>query len=215
MTLSSPTTRLCLVRHGETDWNLAGRLQGQIDIPLNANGQRQAEQLARALQQRGIRFDGCYCSDLGRASATAAAVARRLELARQPAADLRERHFGCFQGLTYDEAREQMPQIYLRFKAREPDFAPSDGECLRSFYQRVGHFLGELVTRHPGQTLLIVSHGGVLDMAYRLASGKPLQDARDFPIPNAALNWISHDGDGWRLDSWADQTHLQNSLDEL
>ncbi|WP_028536507.1 histidine phosphatase family protein [Paludibacterium yongneupense] len=212
---ASPITRLCLVRHGETDWNLAGRLQGQLDIPLNANGLRQAEQLAQALQRRGMRFDGCYCSDLGRARETAAAVARRLELERLSVPALRERHFGCFQGLTYEEARVRMPQLYLRFKAREPDFAPSEGECLSYFYRRVNTFLGDLVVRHPGQTLLIVSHGGVLDMAYRLASGKPLEETRDFPIPNAALNWISHNQNGWRLDSWADQTHLQDSLDEL
>jgi probable phosphoglycerate mutase len=75
--------------------------------------------------------------------------------------------------------------------------------------------LQRIVTRHPGSQVLVVTHGGVLDIAYRLATGKDLEAHRDFPIPNAALNWIEFDGVGWRLIAWADQRHLESSRDEL
>lgn len=209
------TTRLCFVRHGETDWNAAQRLQGQLDIPLNRNGEEQAERLGRALAMARLRFDALYVSDLTRTQQTARPVSALLGLEPRLAPALRERHFGHFQGLTYAEASERMPDAYQAFRARHPAYEPEGGESLQALQGRIHAFLDRILAEHRGQTLLLISHGGVLDMVYRLATGKPLGEARDFPIPNAALNWLRHDAEGWRVEHWADERHLASALDEL
>ncbi|HEX5476491.1 MAG TPA: histidine phosphatase family protein, partial [Burkholderiales bacterium] len=98
-------TRLCLVRHGETAWNAEGRVQGQLDIPLNAHGEGQARAVAQALA--GERFDAIYASDLGRVRQTARPAAERLGLPVQLDTRLRERHYGIFQAITYAEAKKR------------------------------------------------------------------------------------------------------------
>ncbi len=207
-------TRLCLVRHGETAWNAERRLQGHTDIPLNAHGVAQAQATAASLA--GERFDAAYSSDLARARQTAEAIAGRCLLT--PAFDerLRERHYGAFQSLTYDEARARFPDDYHRFETRDPGFALSEGgESLIEFAERVRSTLEAIASRHRGGTVLIVTHGGVLDIVHRLATGMHLQAPRDFGIPNAALNLIAWDGAAWSLIRWAEQRHLDQSLDEL
>ncbi len=207
-------TRICLVRHGETAWNAERRLQGHIDIPLNDIGLAQARATAASLTNQS--FEAAYASDLLRARQTADAIAARCTL--QPAIDarLRERHYGVFQALTYDEARARFPEDYQHFESRDPEFVfPGGGESLRQFAARIHEALHDITTRHQGGTVLVVTHGGVLDVAHRLATGKPLETPRDFTIPNAALNWIERDGVDWRLIAWAEQRHLKSALDEL
>lgn len=207
-------TRICLVRHGETAWNAERRLQGHIDIPLNDIGLAQARATAASLTNQS--FEAAYASDLLRARQTADAIAARCTL--QPAIDarLRERHYGVFQALTYDEARARFPEDYQHFESRDPEFVfPGGGESLRQFAARIHEALHDIATRHQGGTVLVVTHGGVLDVAHRLATGKPLETPRDFTIPNAALNWIERDGVDWRLIAWAEQRHLKSALDEL
>ena len=210
------TCRICLVRHGETAWNAERRLQGHLDIPLNETGLAQAEATATRLQALGHGFAALYCSDLLRARQTAAAIAHRQALETIQDERLRERHYGLFQGLTYDEAERQHPGFYQRFKARELDFGiPEHGESLLAFSARVGAVLNDIATRHAGQTVLVVTHGGVLDISRRLACGTALHTPRDFPIPNAGLNWIEHSAGNWQLLAWADESHLGGALDEL
>ncbi|THF60713.1 histidine phosphatase family protein [Pseudothauera rhizosphaerae] len=206
---------VCLVRHGETPWNAERRLQGHLDVPLNETGMAQAHATARNLAGRS--FSALYVSDLARALQTAIPIARAAGIEAQPMAALRERHYGIFQGLTYAEAAERFPDAYRRFEAREPDFAfPGGGESLLAFADRIGGALTELARRHSGESILVVTHGGVLDVAHRLSTGKALATARDFPIPNAALNWLGFDADrGWRLIAWAERSHLQAARDEL
>lgn len=210
--MRSPT-RLCLIRHGETAWNAERRLQGHIDVPLNEIGRRQAAATAACLS--GGLLSACYSSDLQRAWETAVRASNALGLVPRTNPDLRERHYGLFQGLTYVEAQQRFPDAYARFEARDPDFAiPGEGESLRTFSARVGTALAKIVLQHPGACVLVVTHGGVLDVAHRLATGKSLTAPRDFTIPNAALNWIRHDG-RWTLESWGDANHLPTALDEL
>jgi len=206
--------RLCLVRHGETAWNAERRLQGHLDVPLNDAGRLQAEAAARTLAAQ--TFAAAYSSDLYRARETATAAARSLGLELTIEPELRERHYGDFQGLTYDEARERFPVDYGRFHARDADFAfTGGGESLTAFAARIRRVLSRIASAHPGQQALVVTHGGVLDIAHRLTSGRPLEAKRDFTIPNAALNWIEFDGATWRLVAWADEGHLQGARDEL
>jgi 2,3-bisphosphoglycerate-dependent phosphoglycerate mutase len=206
-------TRLCLVRHGETDWNVERRLQGFTDIPLNAEGLRQAHAAAAHLTQEG--FEAIYSSDLQRARSTADIIAKPLNLPVENDAHLRERNFGILQGMTPDEAAERYPDIQPRIRARDIDLAPPEGESLSVFATRVREGLDGIAARHPGQTILVVAHGGVLDIAYRIATGKALSATRDFALGNATLNWISWDGQHWALIAWDQRAHLDHNLDEL
>ncbi len=199
-------TRLCLVRHGETAWNAEGRVQGQTDIPLSAAGAGQARALADALDGHG--FAAIYASDLTRARQTAAPAAERRALAVRLEPALRERHYGVFETLTYAEAKARFPDDYARFKRRDPAYDFRSGESLEAFRARSLDCLETIAARHAGEAVLVVTHGGVLEMAYRHATGRPLSAPRDFEIPNAALNWIEASRAEWRVRAWAERAHL-------
>ncbi len=204
--------RLCVVRHGETDWNVAKRIQGHTDIPLNATGRAQA--LAMAYNAAHHRFDAIYSSDLARAMETARYVAEREGEAVRPLAALRERHYGIFQGLTAHEAAGLHPAAHARYVTRDLDYHFETGESLQGFAARVLRSLDWLARHHAGQAVLAVSHSGVLDVLYRQATGRSLEAPRDFEIPNCALNWFGLDAHGVHLERWADRHHLAHVLVE-
>jgi probable phosphoglycerate mutase len=210
---ATPATRFCLVRHGETDWNGEKRIQGQIDIDLNRAGRAQARAVAEGL--RGQPYAAVYSSDLLRAWNTAQIAVAGRQIAVSPAPTLRERHFGVLQGVTSLEASERHPDVHRHHQARTPDYDYETGESLIVFAARVMAGLEVLAARHVGQNVLAFTHGGVLDVVYRAATGRALDVPRDFALPNAALNWVEHDNAGWRLISWADCRHLQRALDEV
>lgn len=206
-------TRLCLIRHGETDWNAGRRIQGQLDIPLSALGHAQARATANALKGEG--FAAIYTSDLRRARQTAEATAHLARLPLLIDTGFRERHYGIFQGLTYEECEARHPAAYARHKARDPRFVPEGGESLLDFAARLAVAFAAVVERHPQESIAIFTHGGVLDIAYRQAAGRPLVTPRDFAIPNCGINWIEIEAGCWSLLSWAEREHLDRPLDEL
>jgi len=210
------TTRICFIRHGETDWNLVRRIQGQTDIALNDTGRAQA--LAMAFNAAHHAFDAVYSSDLKRAHETATVLAEREGLEVKKLPQLRERHYGIFEGLTKDELH-QHPTAYACYQARDLDYDFESGESLTALAARVEAAIDYMVSRHQGQTLAAVSHAGVLDILYRRATGRPLHTPRDFIIPNCALNWFRFDnhgpgGKGWHLEAWDDHHHLKQVIKE-
>jgi probable phosphoglycerate mutase len=202
-----------MVRHGETAWNAEGRVQGQTDVPLSAVGKAQARALAAALGRE--RFAALYASDLARVQQTAAPPARALGLEVRLDASLRERHYGKFETLTYAEARELHPEDYARFKAKEPGYDFGSGESLLAFNARAIACVAAIAGRHPGEAVLVFTHGGVLEMVRRHAQRTGLSAPRDFEIPNAAINWIEIAGEEWRVHAWAECGHLDAALDDL
>jgi 2,3-bisphosphoglycerate-dependent phosphoglycerate mutase len=206
------TTRICIVRHGETDWNVERRIQGHTDIPLNATGRAQA--LAMAYNAGHHRFSAIYSSDLGRATETARALAEREGLAVRPLPQLRERHYGIFQGITAAQGATLFPDAYAHYCTRDLHYDFETGESLRDFAARVAEGVDWMVRHHAGETLCAVSHGGVLDILYRKATGRPMETPRDFVIPNCALNWFRFDAHGWHVETWADRHHLTQVLVE-
>lgn len=214
---ASPTCRICFVRHGETPWNAERRIQGHTDIGLDREGVHQAILAARWLAALPERPTVLYSSDLLRARMTAEHLARKLELPVRLAPELRERRYGFFEGLTYDEARARHPEDYAAFEHRLPDYAfPHGGESLVTFFARVTARLQAIAAAHAGETVAVVTHGGVLDIVNRFVRGNPLELPRDFHIPNAGLNWVTADAAGWRIDAWGDTRHLDHgALDEL
>ena len=210
------TTRFCLVRHGETDWNVERRLQGHTDIDLNVRGFAQAEQMARVLQKMNLQFDVLYTSDLQRAAKTAKEIERLFNASALVSPALRERHLGALQGLTMDEAPNTEPELWQSHLNRNLNEELRGGESIIQFSNRIKGALDQIRKQHTGKTILIVSHGGALDMMYRLASNQSLDSEKAVAVPNASLNWISHTGEGWKVDSWGDTNHLESlALDNL
>ena len=211
---TNPITRLCLVRHGETEWNAARRIQGQIDIGLNETGLRQAEAAGRWLKMAGIM--ALYSSDLKRARTTAEAIGQALGLVPVLVPEMRERRYGTFEGLTYDEAKVKYPEGYAAFEGRNADYSFENGESLHAMFERVTSRLKEIAAAHAGQNVVVVLHGGVLDIINRFARGNSLEAPRDFLIPNAGLNWIAAVDGVWRIETWGETAHLEAGvLDEL
>ena len=206
--MTEPVTRIIAIRHGETDWNLAARIQGQLDIALNGAGRWQAERLALALASEAL--DAVYTSDLMRARETAQAVARRAGLEIRPSSGLRERGFGVFEGLSFAEIEQRFPDAARRWRQRDPDFGPQGGETLRDFYQRAVTAVATVAARHRGQHIAVVTHGGVLDVLYRAGSRLALDEPRTWQIGNASINRLLHGEHGFSLVGWSDSFHLED-----
>ena len=208
------STRIIAIRHGETAWNVDTRIQGQLDIPLNEVGRWQAERAALALADQGI--DHLYASDLTRAWQTAQAIAEKTGRSVQAEKGLRERGFGEFEGLTFDEIETQRPEQALRWRQRDPHFAPPGGESLLTFRERIISTTLTLAERHAGEHVVLVAHGGVMDVLYRAATGQDLQAPRTWHLGNAALNRLLWHPEGLSLVGWGDVGHLQTAgLDEI
>jgi len=200
-------TKLLLIRHGETVWNALGRQQGQLDTPLNERGIAQARRLGCALANRAV--DRLYCSDLGRARQTAEAISDSLGLEAVCDARLRERHMGIAQGLTVEEFRLRHPVEYARFASGDADWVIPGGESLRQVHQRVVACVDDLVGRHAGETLAVVTHGGVLDRLFRYACGLDLGSPRRFSLFNASIGEFSAVPGRLKLERWGDTHHLE------
>ena len=224
-------TRLLAVRHGETAWNRDTRIQGHTNIGLSEHGRWQARRLAQALRDEPLA--AVYASDLSRAFDTACEVAAmrvlpcldvadgvattahppRLEVQADPG--LRERSFGRFEGQTWAELEARWPQEALAWRKRVPDFAPPGGESLLALRERVVATVHRLARRHAGEQILLVAHGGVLDILYRAATRLDLQAPRSWELPNTGINRLLWTPEGLSLVGWGDVGHLQGDvLDE-
>lgn len=178
-----------------------------MDSALTDLGIRQAHALAEGLADREI--DAIYSSDLGRALHTAEIIAARLKLPIATDERLRERDLGALQGLTYREFQEKDPAEFARFESGGETYAIPEGESPRQQYDRCLACCNEIASRHQGDRVLLVSHGGVLSMMMRHTLGLGLSEARRFSLYNAAINRFSVAGGIWHLDTWGETTHLR------
>ena len=200
-------TSLLVIRHGETDWNRQHRFQGQIDVPLNALGLEQARRLGQRLADEPI--DLLVASDLQRARQTAQAVAEAQ--GRSPMIEplWREQGFGILEGLDVPTIRSQHADLWAQWLRHEADYAlPLGGESNLSFHARVMQALRALVVAHAGARVVVVTHGGVLDMLWRSAHGLSLAGRRECEIPNTGLNRLRWADGRLQVEAWADAAHL-------
>ncbi len=207
---NDPMIDLWLVRHGETDWNRELRFQGHLDAPLNALGLRQAQRLGEYLATLPPR--PVLASDLLRTRQTAQPLSQQWQTQAEPDRLWREQAFGVIEGLTLDEIRQRHPEVVHQWRRHDPDYAPDGGESRRQFHARVMQAVQALVQRcaqEGWQSPLVVSHGGVLDMVYRSATGQPLGGPRECTIPNAGLNHVRTDGERFEIVQWAQTGHLE------
>ncbi|RZL66004.1 MAG: histidine phosphatase family protein [Variovorax sp.] len=201
-----------LIRHGETDWNRELRFQGHIDIPLNDMGHEQARRLG--LRMAGETAQHMVSSDLLRAQQTAAPAAQQLALPIVTTVGLREQHFGVVEGMRAEEIQNLHPRAWEEWLEFREDHAMPNGETPRAFHARIIEALGALVAAHTGQRLVVVTHGGVLDMVWRTAQGLSLSGPRQSDIPNAGFNRIRIANPaaptGIEILDWADTRHLND-----
>ena len=206
-------TRIIAIRHGETTWNVDSRIQGHLDIPLSATGRQQAERLAGALRDEPIT--AIYASDLARAWETAQYIGQANGLPVIREIGLRERDFGDFEGKTFAEIELLLPEQSVRWRKRDPQFAPQGGETLTDLRSRVTEAAERLAARHPGEQIALVGHGGVMDVLYRAATRLDIQAPRTWTLGNAAINRLLWTPGGFALVGWADTQHLADDvLDE-
>jgi 2,3-bisphosphoglycerate-dependent phosphoglycerate mutase len=207
-------TRIIAVRHGETAWNVAARIQGQLDVGLNDTGRWQARRVGEALAAEDIAT--VYTSDLGRAHETAKSIGDATGVAVVPEQGLRERSFGLFEGKTFSEIEETWPDHAQNWRKRIPEWEPPEGgESLLQLRERVTRTVQALAERHRGQQIVVVAHGGVLDALYRVATRQEVNSPRTWELPNGAINRLLWTPEGFTLVGWSDTQHLDHeALDE-
>jgi 2,3-bisphosphoglycerate-dependent phosphoglycerate mutase len=199
-------TELVLIRHGETDMNRELRFQGHVNVGLNAIGLEQARRLAARMA--GEQADAVYVSDLLRACQTAEPIAGELALQPVHESGLREQSFGRVDGMRVDDIQRDHPDAWAGWLRFEEDFAMPEGESTRAFHGRVMEAVQRVVAAHQKQRVVVVTHGGVLDMIYRTARSLGLSGPRQSEIPNAGFNRIRVRDGGIDILDWADTRHL-------
>lgn len=187
-------TTLIFVRHGQTIWNAQGRWQGWLDSPLSDVGIRQAQGAAEELKDTHI--DAAYCSDSGRARRTAEIICKAHSIIPVPVEALRERFYGGYEGLNTQEIEQQYPRT--RYKAKRDtreEWRPPQGETMVEVRLRLKSFIDEVVQRHPGETVLMVTHSGVVRALDSLCCNLSLDDIWHRAPGNCAIFIVrAHDG---------------------
>lgn len=212
------TTHFWLVRHGETLWNAERRLQGWLDIPLNEKGRKQAEQLARFLSSDAFTTEihAIYSSDLSRAYDTAEIATGHMGQAIVKDPGLRERSYGIYQGEEWSSLSATADGKTL-IDFRNPGQPIEGGESYLAFSQRISQTFEGIAQAHPGQNVLVFTHGGVIDIAWRCSTGATLETQRPFPIMNVSVNRCGIRGPGdWFIQDWGYTGHLDaEALDDV
>jgi 2,3-bisphosphoglycerate-dependent phosphoglycerate mutase len=185
--MSTPT-RLWLIRHGQTDWNRAGRIQGQSPTHLNSEGLAEARALAEILAAANHRYAACYASDLPRAAETADAIAQRLGISVQLTPALRERDFGALEGAFPEQIRAARAAAGLAHTHDLADWTGMPGiESNEDLWQRAAAALRDIAGRHPGNDVLVVTHGGLIARTVFRVLGIPDGTPRRFSLANGIL----------------------------
>jgi probable phosphoglycerate mutase len=206
-----PATRILLIRHGETQWNVRRRIQGWKGTGLNALGRRQAGVVARRVKAMGLNLDAILVSDLKRAVQTAQALARLCRLPLLRAKEWRERCFGDWEGKSIDEV---LAGYRLGPEMRRDPFLvfdPKGGESMTVFARRTEMALRNIESRYAGKTVAVVTHGGPMRIAACLATGIPMKKYFLLGRPgNSSLTLIQRQGGVRWLEFYNDTAHLEN-----
>lgn len=197
---------LLIVRHGETDWNAEGRIQGHTDIGLSGTGAEQARLLAVRLAS--IAIDAAYSSDLKRASETATIALGSQDIVLNKTPRLREYHKGSYEGMTLAEIETQFPEDFPRYLEKDLDYAPTGGESTRGVSARMAGIFGEIKANHLNETVLVVGHGGSLRAGMVSLLRMPLEGNWSFVFGNCSLTVVDTYEDNAVLRLFNDKSHL-------
>ena len=201
---------LLLVRHGETEWNAEGRIQGHTDIGLSEKGAEQARSLGQRLVD--LRIDAAYSSDLKRTSETAKLALGDRNLVLNKTSELREYHKGIFEGMTLGEIQAQYPEEYPKYLEKDLSYAPKGGETTRDVSIRMASIIGDIKAKHMDETVLVVSHGGVLRAAMVFLLGMELESNWSFVFGNCSLTIVNTFADNTVLRLFNDTSHMMGTV---
>jgi probable phosphoglycerate mutase len=200
---------LLLVRHGQSTWNSEHRIQGQLDPPLSEEGRRQAMRVGRRLAQR--RFVGFYSSDLKRALETASAIGAVTGGSPTPTAGLREIFLGGWEGLNTQELAKRFPEAWARWTEQPSWDVVPGGEGAAAFESRVVAEIDSILARHEHGDVLVVTHGGVIQVALHRVVGRPNHGLFPFRIENASISVIEKRNGRFVVSGVNDTSHLEGS----
>lgn len=204
-------TRVIFIRHGQTLWNIEKREMGHLDSPLSSKGEEQAARLADRLVS--IKFAQLYSSDLGRAVRTAEFIQTRTGKIIRTDIELRERNMGIFQGCTRTEMAEKYPKEWDAYNSPNKfDYVIPGGESQRQRYERSIRVFNRLADEHPEETIVLVSHGGILRGIFEYVLQLPPGNEDRFKRRNATYNLFVKNNGIWSLDTWGDTSHLDQEL---
>ena len=201
---------LLIVRHGETEWNAEGRIQGHTDIGLSEKGAEQARSLGQRLADRQI--DVAYSSDLRRTSETAKLALGGRDITLNETPRLREYNKGIFEGMTLSEIQEKFPAEYPKYLEKDLSYAPEGGETTRDVSTRMASIFSEIKANHLDETVLVVSHGGVLRAAMVSLLGMPLEGNWSFVFGNCGLTMVDTYTDNAVLQLFNDTSHINGTV---
>ena len=199
--------RLLLVRHGETPWNLDGRLQGSTDVDLSEKGREQARLVGRRLSTTAI--DLAYSSNQSRARETAEIILEGRDVPLHAIPELRERSHGVFEGLTAKERRQRYPDLFAASLLNNLDFAPTGGETFRQTNRRMAAWAQDFRDAHLDSTVLVVGHGGTLRAAILGWLDLPDHTTFRFIMANCSLSIIDTYPDNAVLRLYNDTSHIE------
>ena len=208
--ISTSMGTLLIVRHGETEWNATGRIQGHTDIGLSDKGAEQAILLGQRIS--GLQIDVAYSSDLQRTSETARLALGERDVALNKSTMLREYNKGEFEGLTLKEIKAQFPAEYPKYLEKNLDYSPKGGESTRAVSARMAKIIGEIKSNHLNETVLVVSHGGALRAAMVSLLGMPLEGNWSFMFGNCGLTIVDTFMDNVVLRQFNDTSHLNGPV---
>ncbi len=202
--------RLLLVRHGQSTWNREHRIQGQLDPPLSDEGRRQAERVGQRLA--GRRIAGFYSSDLKRAIETSQAIEAVIGNQAEPMPGLREIYLGEWEGLRTDDLAQRYPEAWASW-TDEPDWdLVPGGEGAALFETRVAAALDEILERHDNGDVVVVTHGGVIQIALHRVIGRPSRGLFPFKIQNASISVVEKRDGRMVIGGVNDTSHLDQAL---
>ncbi|MGD8521278.1 MAG: histidine phosphatase family protein [Desulfobacterales bacterium] len=198
MIAKNKITRFGLIRHAETVWNRGKKIQGQTDSPLTRRGISQAEKWGRVLNE--IKWDRIITSDIGRAIETAGRINRKLQVAIYSDPGLREQDWGQWTGKTLNEIEQEDPQFFAAQIRAGWMFCPPQGETRLNLWERGHQALVSMAARRPGETILVVTHEGIIkSLIYRL-SGRKFTGSEPPMIKSFHLHWLIHNGQALKLE---------------
>lgn len=203
--------RLYLVRHGETDWNRVGRIQGRLDVDINLFGVKQAHLCAKRLKH--IPFDKAFTSPLARAVQTAEIINQHHQLRIEAHKDLEEIHLGNWEGMTWSEINRSYRTLMTDMQRERKMANIHGGESYEDVIERSMGFI-ESIKNHPYEHILVVSHGGVIKSILSHVLGLSIEKRSNFNVMNTSMSILEYhkSQERWRVVTMNDHSHLESLL---
>lgn len=199
-------TKIYIVRHGQTEWNIQGKIQGHANAPLTEKGLGQGELVANRLKDEVI--DVIYASDLDRARITAEKISKSTGAKLIITEELREMSFGIWEGMLFTEVKEKYPEDFLKWLSKPEDLKIENGETLFTLENRMERVINDIMSKHEGENICIVSHGTALKTLILHLLKMPLTNYKNLAMDNVSISIVEKRDYNNVLKIYNDTNHL-------